>query len=49
MKIKTLQSIANSIISGLENTKHDEIADLYYEIGMWFDNFCIKYMGVYLD
>lgn len=49
MKKNFLQPIANSIINGLENTKNDEFIKVYYDLGMWFDNLCINYFGVYLD
>lgn len=49
MKVKILQSIADSIIRGLSETKHDDIAEFYYKIGIWFDGFCIQYFDVYLE
>jgi|688.fasta_scaffold2295320_1 hypothetical protein len=49
MKIKILQSIANGIINRLENASHDDIFNFYLELGMWYDNFCIIYLDLYLD
>jgi hypothetical protein len=49
MKNKILQSIGNSILRGLEKTNNDEFARAYYDLGMWYDNFCIRYFNVYLD
>ncbi len=49
MKTKILQSIADSILRGLENAGTNEAAEFYYEFGMWFDMVCINYFDIYLN
>lgn len=49
MKKKFLQSIADKIIEKLETTNEKELFDFYYELGMWFDSFCVNTLKIYLD
>lgn len=49
MKIKLLQSIGNSILRGLEKANDNESIKSFYDLGIWFDGFCINYLDVYLD
>ena len=49
MKTKLLQSIADGIIDKLDNATNLEIFDFYFELGLWFDNFCIKNFEIYLN
>jgi hypothetical protein len=49
MKKEILQSIGNSILRGLDKAKNNDIAEFYFELGMWFDGICINYFDIYLD
>lgn len=49
MKVLILQSIADKILERAKNAKSDERFKQYYDMGMWFDSFCIDYFGVYLN
>ena len=49
MKTKILQSIADGIINKIDNAANLETFDFYYELGLWFDNFCINYFDIYLN
>ncbi len=49
MKRKLLQSIGDSILRGFEKTETNEMVEFYYELGMWFDMFCINYFDIYLE
>lgn len=48
MKEKVLQSIADGLITKLANASHDDIFNFYFEMALWYDNFCIKNFNFYL-
>jgi len=49
MKAKILQKFANMLIIKLESVSDKETFEMFYEIALWYNGFCIYYFNVYLD
>lgn len=49
MKDKVLQPFAELILRELNKSTNKDVINFYFELGIWFDNFCIKYFNLYLD
>ncbi len=46
---KILQHIADYIIRSMSKVKDDELFRIYYEMGIWLDDFTIRKFNIYLD
>lgn len=49
MKRKILQTIADAIVSVLEEVKDGEEFEFFYRLGCTFDAYCCVYLDTYLD
>ena len=46
---KLLQKRADDFINKLENSPNDELFNLYYDMAIGFDFFCVYYLNIYLN
>lgn len=44
-----LQKIGDFIIDRIKNANEPDLVNFYYELGMWFNDFCINDLSIYLD